>query len=101
MSFAVRFSPEIQAGHIVQALIMLVGVGGWAISGYVTIQGQFQRQDSEIVLVKQRLDQDEKSSAQDRDDNKTFQASVTKALEKISDQLGDVRTLVAKGNARP
>lgn len=92
---SIKFSPTIELGHILQALVIISAMGGWAMTGYITIQGQFQRHDADLALLKQRLDQDEKNESQSQARQDAFVAEMRQDLDKISGQLADLRTLVA------
>ncbi len=99
MNMPVRFSPEIQLGHIVQIIAVIGTVAGWALWGYATIQAQLSREDATIALIQQRLDVDEKAVAQDREAVKSFDSDMRAAVSKISDQISDLKALVAANNA--
>lgn len=91
----IQFSPEIQLGHILQAIVMLVALAGWASAGYMTIDKQLATQAAEMALQKQRLLANELATAELREALRASAAETRQATNKISDQLGDLRTLVA------
>ena len=96
---AVRFSPEIQLGHMIQALVVVGTIAGWALWGYATIQAQLSREDATIALIIQRMDTDEKVIQQDREVVRAFDQDMRAAVSKISDQIADLKALVAANNA--
>lgn len=90
-----RFARTIDLGQIVQVLILLGAVGGWAIAGYYTIQQQLSVHDRDIQLLMQRVKQDEDNAAQARADERSFNAETRAYLDRISGQIADLRALVA------
>lgn len=96
----VRFNPVIDLGSIATAVIMLGAVVSWAIIGYETVNKQLDAQASQLLLVSQRLDSDEKASSSMREDFKSQSTEVRSLLNKLMDQMGDIRSLVAAQGAR-
>lgn len=91
----IKFSPTIELGHLLQALVMLAAIGGWALAGYYTIQQQLNQQSAKMELFQQRLTAYEGGAAELRDNLKVSVAETRNSLAKISDQISDLRTLVA------
>lgn len=96
----IKFSPTIELGHLLQALVMLLGLGGWALAGYYTIQQQLNQQASKLEVFQQRLVTYEGNAVEMRENLKISVAETRTSLAKISDQISDLRTLVA-GQTRP
>lgn len=106
----VRFSPTIELGHLIQAAIMAGTMLSWGLVGYYQVSRTLDQHAAEMALFKQRLTADEVATSELRESTK---ASVTALIEsakvssaetrqqlsKISDQVADLRTLVA-GQAR-
>lgn len=90
-----KFSPTIELGHLLQAVVAAATLTGWGLWGYASIEAQLATTRAEVSLLTQRIDQDEKLSTQDREDQRARDARVTSALDKIVDRLADLRTLVA------
>ena len=80
---------------MLQAIIMLAAVGGWALAGYYSIDRQMTQQAAKMDLFQQRLTAYEGSTAELRDNLKLSVAETRSSLAKISDQIADLRTLVA------
>lgn len=99
MSLQVKFLPNIELGHLLQAVIMLAALSGWALWGYANIETQIAGLHSEVQLQRQRVDTDEAAAKQDRDDQRGRDAKVAASLDKIADELGDIRVTVATGKA--
>ena len=91
----VKFSPTIELGHLIQALVMLAGLGGWALAGYYSIDRQLTQHAAKMELFQQRLTAYENNTAELRDNLKISVAETRTSLAKISDQIADLRTLVA------
>ena len=94
-SSGIRFSPNIELGHILQAIVMMVALGGWALAGYFTVQQQLNQHAAKMEVFQQRLVAYETSSAELRENLKISVAETRNSLAKISDQIADLRTLVA------
>ncbi len=90
-----RFSPVIELGHILQAVIFVVTIGGWAIVGYLTIEQQIGNTQAEARLLAQRVETVERATNEGRETQRTFASEMRQSLEKISTQIADLRALVA------
>lgn len=91
----IKFSSTIELGHILQALVMLGALAGWALVGYYSIDRQLTLHASKMELFQQRLTAYENSSTELRDNFKLSVTETRQSLAKISDQIADLRTLVA------
>jgi hypothetical protein len=96
---AVRFSPTIELGHIMQAIIACATLTGWGLWGYANMEAQINALHSEASLLQQRVEQDEKTAITERDDQRTRDTRIATVLDKIYDQLSDLRAAVAKSDA--
>ncbi len=90
-----RFSPVVELGHILQAVIFVVTIGGWAIVGYLTIEQQIGAAQAEARLLTQRIDTIERTTTEARETQRSFAAEMRVTLDRISGQIADLRTLVA------
>lgn len=95
-----QFSPTIELGHILQVVVMIVALGGWALVGYQSITKQLDQHAAEMTLFKQRLTVDEAAIADLRDALRVSNSETRTQLTKITDMLGDLRTLVAAQGGR-
>lgn len=100
MSMGLKFSPEIQLGHLFQAIVAAATLTGWALWGYSTINTEISVQKADTEILQERVANDEKSADLDRADRIARDAKVNASLDKIVDQLTDLRTLVAAGGKR-
>lgn len=91
----VSFSPVVELGHILQALLILGTVGWYVFTDYSAINQQLAVHTADIKLLQQRLDIDEAARTQDRADARAFAAEMRTYLDKISQQIADLRTIVA------
>lgn len=91
----IRFSPTIELGHILQAIVMLAMFSGWGLYGFNQIQQQLNLQAAQMELFKQRLSSYETNANELRDSFKTSVTETRASLSRISDQIADLRTLVA------
>lgn len=97
-TLGVRFSPNIELGHIMQAIIVVGSLSGYALWGYANIETQVASLHSEVALLQQRITQDEAQGKQERDDQRSRDDRITSSLDHIADQLGDLRTIVGKAD---
>lgn len=97
----IRWSPTVELGHLLQAVVMLAAIGGWALAGYYTIQQQLGAQATKMELLQQRLADYERNTTELRDNLKASVAETRQSFAKISDQISDLRTLVAGQDRAP
>ena len=93
--WGVNFTSTIELGHIIQAGIMIVTLGGWALVGYQTIDRQLIQHQNDMALFRQRMKTDEDRLDQISQMQQTSSNDTRAALSKIIDQVADLRTLVA------
>ena len=91
----IHFSPTIELGHILQAIVILGTIGGWALIGYYTIQKQIDANQYELSLVRQQMKADEAATAERVAQAKVAATASNLRLDKISDQIADIRALIA------
>lgn len=92
---ALEWSPVIQLGHVIQALLVLVMVGGWALVGYETIEKQISELSADMALQKQRLSADETAVNDLRTSLSAIASDTRTRLDSIRDQIADLRALLA------
>lgn len=100
-----HFTPEINLGHLVQAVVVVTTVGGGILAGYLSLLGDLDRQRAEyrvalaghearLTLAEHRLDER-------RTEDRRFQAEMRAALGRVMQAIGDLRTeLVQKENRK-
>jgi hypothetical protein len=91
-----HFTPDINLGHLVQALVVVTTVGGGVVGGYVSLRSDIDMQRAEfraelaghearIALLEHQFDER-------RNDERQFQAEMRGALDRVMQAIGDLRT---------
>jgi hypothetical protein len=87
------FSPEINLGHLLQAAVILLTIGGGAITSYLSVRSDLQQVRADLtVRVSEhevRLATIEHSSGEVRE----FHGDVRSAISRVTDLLSDVRII--------
>ncbi len=95
-----RFSPEINFGHILQATVILVTIGGGAITSYLSLRSDIQqvRADLTVKLSEHevRLATIEHASEDQRKEVHEFQSEMRSAISRVTDILNDVRVQLGR-----
>jgi hypothetical protein len=90
-----RFSPEINFGHLLQAVVILVTMGGGAITSYLSLRSDIQQVRADLtVRVSEhevRLATMEHASEDQRKEVREFQGEMRSAISRVTDILNDVR----------
>jgi hypothetical protein len=90
-----RFSPEINLGHLLQAVVFLVTVGGGAITSYLSLRSDIQQVRADLtVRVSEhevRLGTMEHASEDQRKEVREFQGEMRSAISRVTEILNDVR----------
>ena len=88
-------SPEINLGHLLQAVVILLTIGGGAITSYLSLRSDIQEVRAALtVRVSEhevRLATIEHSSEDQRKEVREFQGDVRSAISRVTDLLSDVR----------
>lgn len=99
-----RFSPEINFGHIMQAGVLVLTVGGGAITSYISLRGDIERLRAEVGVQiashELRIASAERALEQRRLDDHDFQVEMRAALTRIIEALGDLRTQIVQKQDR-
>jgi hypothetical protein len=95
-----RFSPEVNFGHIMQAAVLVLTIGGGAITSYISLRGDIEqlRVDLSVQIAAHelRIEAAERALEQRRLDDRDFQAEMRTALGRIIDAIGDLRTQIVQ-----
>jgi hypothetical protein len=90
-----RFSPEVNFGHLLQAAVILVTIGGGAITSYLSLRSDVQQVRADLtVRVSEhevRLATMEHASEDQRKEVREFQSEMRSAISRVTDLLSDVR----------
>src|SRR5438132_3887588 len=100
-----HFTPDINLGHLLQAILVIATVGGGILAGYLSLRGDLdlQRAEFRVALAghEARLTVAERQLDQRRAEERQFQAEMRAALDRVMQALGELRTeLVQKQNRR-
>jgi len=99
-----RFSPEINFGHVMQATVLVLTVGGGAVTSYISLRGDIEqlRADLGVQVASHelRIAAAERALEQRRLDDRDFQAEMRTALARIIDAIGDLRTQIVQKQDR-
>ena len=90
-----RFSPEINFGHLLQAVVILVTIGGGAITSYLSLRSDIQQVRADLTIKVSehdvRIATIEHASEDQRKEVHEFQAEMRSAISHVTDILNDVR----------
>ncbi len=99
-----RFSPEINFGHVMQAAVLLLTVGGGAVTSYISLRGDIEILRSELAVQiashELRIGAAERALEQRRLDEHDFQTEMRTALARIIDAIADLRTQIVQKQDR-
>ena len=90
-----RFSPEINFGHMFQAGVFVVTIGGGAITSYLSLRSDIQQVRADLtVRVSEhelRIATIEHASEDQRKEMREFQTEMRASITRIFDLLTDLR----------
>ena len=93
-----RFTPEVNLGHVLQAAVLVLTIGGGAVTSYISLRGDIERLRAElgvqIAAHELRIATAERTLEQRRIDDHSFQGETRSALARIIEALGDLRTQI-------
>jgi hypothetical protein len=99
-----RFSAEINFGHVMQAAVLLLTVGGGAVTSYISLRGDIDtlRSELEVQITSHdlRIHAVERAVEQRRQDERDFQSEMRSALGRIMDAIADLRSQVVQKQDR-
>jgi hypothetical protein len=99
-----RFSPEVNFGHIMQAAVLVLTIGGGAVTSYISLRGDIEqlRADLGVQIASHelRIEAVERALEQRRLDERDFRAEMRAALGRIIDAIGDLRTQIVQKQDR-
>ena len=100
-----HFTPDINLGHLVQAVVIVTTVGGGILAGYLSLREDLdlQRAEYRVALAghEARLAVAERLLGERRTEDRVFRAEMRLALDRVMQAIGDLRTeLVQKQNRK-
>lgn len=91
-----HFTPDINLGHLVQALVVLTSVGGGIVGGYLSLRSDLDGQRAELRVAlaghEARLTLLEHQLDERRADERQFQGEMRTALNRVMQAIGELRT---------
>ena len=105
MMITPHFRPDIELGQIVQALILVVTLGGGIFGGYLTLRSDLDSDRAEfrvgVAGHEARLTMLEHALEERREDERAFEAETRDSLERITQAIADLKTVLAQKQDRP
>jgi cell division protein FtsB len=103
ISLCPRFRPEINLGHLLQAVVVLLTIGGGAITSYLSLRSDIQQVRADLtVRVSEhevRLATIEHSSEDQRKEVREFQGEMRSAISRVTEILSDVAIRLGRPGA--
>jgi hypothetical protein len=91
-----HFTPDINLGHLVQAIVVATTVGGGVLGGYISLRTDLDRQRTEFQVAlaghEARLSILEREFAERRTDERQFHAEMRATLDRVMQAIGNLRT---------
>ena len=104
MTLIPRFSPEINLGHLMQAGVLVLTIGGGAVTSYISLRGDIEQLRADLTVQiashELRIETLERAVEQRRLDERDFRAEMRAALSQIIDAIGDLRTQIVQKQDR-
>lgn len=91
-----EFTRRVDLGHVLQAGMMLLTVGGTGGGLYLSLQNEIAAQAVQFATLQQQVVQEQSSIRQIEDNERRLTETIDANLSKLSDELADLRVLVAK-----
>ena len=99
-----HFTPDINLGHLVQAVVIVTTVGGGILAGYLSLRGDLDAQRAEFRVAlaghEVRLTEAEHAISERREEDRQFEAEMRAALERVMQAIADLRTEVVQKQDR-
>jgi hypothetical protein len=95
-----RFSPEINFGHILQASVILVTIGGGALTSYLSLRSDIQQVRADLTVKvsehELRIGSIEHAIEDQHREEHEFQGEMRAAISRMTDMLSDVRVQLGR-----
>lgn len=100
-----HFTPDINLGHMMQAIVVVTTVGGGILGGYLSLRADLETQRAEFRTAlaghEARLTVAERVLDERRTEDRAFQAEMRAALDRLMQAVSNLRTeLVQKQDRR-
>jgi hypothetical protein len=91
-----HFTPDINLGHLLQALIVVTTLGGGIVGGYMSLRADLdvQRAEFRVALAghEARLNFAERILAERRVEDRLFETEMRASVDRVMQAIGDLRT---------
>jgi hypothetical protein len=91
-----HFTPDINLGHLLQALIVVTTLGGGIVGGYMSLRADLdvQRAEFRVALAghEARLSFAERILAERRVEDRLFETEMRASVDRVMQAIGDLRT---------
>jgi hypothetical protein len=91
-----HFTPDVNLGHLIQALVVVSTVGGGILGGYLRLRDDLslQRAEFRVALAghEARLAVAERTLDERHTEDRQFQAEMRASLDRVMQAIGDLRT---------
>lgn len=91
-----HFTPDINLGHLVQAIVVIATVGGGVLGGYLSLRSDLDLQRSEFRVAlaghEARIAVAERLIEERRTEDRQFEADMRAALERVMQAIADLKT---------
>jgi GAF domain-containing protein len=91
-----HFTPDINLGHLLQAIVVVTTVGGGILAGYLSLRDDLERQRAEFRVAlaghEARLTVAEHVLEERRAEERQFQTEMRTALDRVMQGIADLRT---------
>jgi hypothetical protein len=91
-----HFTPDINLGHLLQALLVVTTLGGGIVGGYLSLRGDLdvQRAEFRVALAghEARLNFAERILAERRVEDRLFETEMRASVDRVMQAIGDLRT---------
>jgi hypothetical protein len=99
-----HFTPDINLGHLLQALVVLTTVGGGIVGGYLSLRRELdvQRVEFGVALAghEARLTFAERALGERHTEDRQFQTEMRVALDRLTQAIADLRTELVRKQDR-
>lgn len=91
-----HFTPDINLGHLMQAIVVAMTVGGGILGGYLSLRADLEMQRAEFRATlaghEARLTVVERALDERRTEDRAFQAEMRAALDRLMQAVSNLRT---------
>jgi hypothetical protein len=91
-----HFTPDINLGHLVQAIVVIATVGGGILGGYLSLRADLDQQRAEFRVAlaghEARLTVAERLLDERRTEDREFQAEMRTQLQRVMQAIADLKT---------